>query len=396
MNKKAFPVFLAFLCMGFGDVVSPLTSLLQQTYDLSNLTAAFVTFMGFIMFGILSIPLGIYQDRKGKKHVLFLGLLIALLGLIMPMAGSFNSFILILFGLLLLGAGAAFLQVSGNPVMRDVSAEGNYSRNLSFGQFIKAIGSVSGALIPILAVALWGGSWRILFPIYAAIMFITLLIIYFTSIEEEQYEDTEPASFKSCFSLFLGNRFVLLMTVGIFLYVGAEVCMSSRLPNYLHHAFNFNLEELGLFGTLFFFFFLMVGRFLGGVILNWMQAKRFLIVTSCIALLSTIALFFAPTRISAFIVISIIGLSFANIFPLIFSITIDAMPERNNEISGLMITAIIGGAFVPLVFGAVADGFTLLAGFIVPFCCILYVVFIAIRTKVLTINTPTSTRNEPV
>src|SRR5699024_2063773 len=111
MNKKAFPVLLAFLCMGFGDVVSPLTSLLQQTYALSNLMAGFVTFMGFIMFGILSIPLGVYQDRKGKKHVLLLGLLIALFGLIMPMLGQFDSFILILFGLLLLGAGAAFLQV---------------------------------------------------------------------------------------------------------------------------------------------------------------------------------------------------------------------------------------------------------------------------------------------
>jgi fucose permease len=367
--------------MGFGDVVSPLTSLLQQSYDLSNLMAGFVTFMGFIMFGILSIPLGIFQDRKGKKFVLLLGLLIALLGLIMPMAGSFNSFILILFGLLLLGTGAAFLQVSGNPVMRDVSAVGNYSRNLSFGQFIKAIGSVSGAVIPILAVAYWGKDWRVVFPIYSVIILITLLIIYFTPIKEELYDDVEPASFKSCFTLFFRNKFVFFMTVGIFLYVGAEVCMSSRLPNYLHHIFNFDLKELGLFGTLFFFLFLMIGRLLGGVILNWMEARKFLIITASIALLSNIALFFVPTRISGFIVIAIIGLSFANIFPLIFSITIDTLPERNNEISGLMVTAIIGGALVPLVFGAVADGFTLLSGFIVPLVCILYVLVISVLTK---------------
>jgi fucose permease len=388
MNKKTLPIFLAFLCMGFGDVISPLTSLLQQTYHLSNLLAGFVTFMGLIMFGVLSIPLGIYQDKKGKKHVLLWGLLIALGGLVMPLAGRFSSFILILFGLLLLGAGAAFLQVSGNPVMRDVSAEGNYSRNLSFGQFIKAIGSVSTSLLPILAVIYWNATWRILFPIYSAILLVTLVIIYFTPVKETQYEGSELATFRSCFELLLKNKFVLLMTLGIFLYVGAEVCMSSRLPSYLQHVFNFNLDKLGLFGTLFFFFFLMVGRLLGGIILNWIAARKFLIVTACIALLSNAALFFAPTRISAFIVISIIGLSFANIFPLIFSITIDALPERDNEISGLMITAIIGGAFVPLIFGAVADGFTLMAGFIVPFCCILYVIFVSVRTKISLVNMP--------
>src|SRR5699024_1372066 len=143
VSKKTLPIFLAFLCMGFGDVVGPLTSLLQQEYELSNFLAGFVTFMGFIMFGLLSVPLGIYQDRKGKKHVLLLGLLTALLGLVLPLVASFSSFVLILCGLLLLGTGATMLQVSGNPVMRDVSAEGKYSRNLSFGQFIKAIGSLS-------------------------------------------------------------------------------------------------------------------------------------------------------------------------------------------------------------------------------------------------------------
>jgi len=379
VSKKTLPIFLAFLCMGFGDVVGPLTSLLQQEYELSNFLAGFVTFMGFIMFGLLSVPLGIYQDRKGKKHVLLLGLLTALLGLVLPLVASFSSFVLILCGLLLLGTGATMLQVSGNPVMRDVSAEGKYSRNLSFGQFIKAIGSLSGALIPLLAVNYWGTDWRILFPIYSAIMFVALLVIYFTPVHETDYEDSEPASFASCLNLFFRNKFVFMMVLGIFLYVGAEVSMSARLPNYLQHQFNVNLEEFGLWGTLFFFLFLMIGRFLGGVILNWMDPKKFLTLTATVAALASGALFLAPTQILGFIAISVIGLAFANIFPLIFSITVDAMPDRSNEISGLMVTAIIGGAIVPLAFGALADVFTLMAGFIVPLLCILYVLFVAIN-----------------
>lgn len=390
MNKKTLPIFLAFLCMGFGDVVGPLTSLLQQDYQLSNFLAGFVTFMGFIMFGVLSVPLGIYQDRKGKKHVLLLGLFTALLGLVLPLVANFSSFMLILGGLLLLGTGATMLQVSGNPVMRDVSAEGNYSRNLSFGQFVKAIGSLSGALIPLVAVNYWGADWRILFPIYSAIMAVALVIIYLTPVHEQQHEDSEPASFRSCMQLLFKNKFVLLMVGGIFLYVGAEVTMSARLPNYLQYQFGVNLEEFGLWGTLFFFIFLMIGRFLGGVILNWISPKKFLRITAIVSALAIGALFLAPTQIIGFVAISTIGLAFANIFPLIFSITVDSMPERSNEISGLMVTAIIGGAFVPLIFGAIADGFSLMAGFIVPLLCIIYVVFVAMNLNRFKTVTQTS------
>ena len=378
MRIKTFPIFLSFLCMGFGDVVAPLTSQLQNEYNLPNLIAGMVTFMGFLMFGLLSVPLGIYQDRKGKKHVLLLGLVAAFLGLILPIIGNYSSFILLLGALLLLGTGATMLQVSGNPVMRDVSAEGKYSRNLSFGQFFKAIGSLSGALLPLLAANYWGKDWKILFPVYAVAILVTMLLVSVTRIKEKNVEDSEPATFSSCFSL-LRNPYVLLMVMGIFLYVGAEVCMSSRLPNYLQEKFDFDIQKLGLMGTMFFFLALMTGRFLGGVILNWMSPKKFLLITTVISLLALAALFIAPTQTFAFAVIFIIGLGFANVFPLIFSITIDAMPQRSNEISGLMITAIIGGAFVPLLFGALADIFTLMAGFIVPILCLIYILTVSLK-----------------
>ena len=233
--------------MGFGDVSGPLTSQLQSDFSLSNFEAGLVTFMAFIMFGLLSVPMGLFQDRKGRKHVLLLGLFAALIGMILPIIGKYESFILILGGLLFMGTGATLLQVAGNPIMRDVSPEGKYSRNLSFGQFVKAIGSLSGSLIPIVAARYWGLDWKILFPIY------------------------------------------------------------------------------------------------GGVILNWLSPKRFLIFTSILSILGIAGLFIVPSQILAFVFIFIIGLGFANIFPLIFSMTVDALPERSNEISGLMVTAIIGG-----------------------------------------------------
>jgi len=193
----ATPIFLAFFCMGFGDVAGPLTGLVKEEFHLSNAMAQLIPFMGFVMFGLLSLPMGIYQDRKGKKFILMLGLILALVGLVLPIIGNFSTFSLLLLSILLLGAGAATLQVAGNPIMRDVSPEGKYSRNLSLGQFVKAIGSLSSALIPLLAVAYWNLDWKILFPIYSAFLLLTLVILSMMRIPRPLTEATSAATFKS-------------------------------------------------------------------------------------------------------------------------------------------------------------------------------------------------------
>ena len=375
--KKTAPIYFVFLCMGFGDVVGPLTSQVQNEYQLTNFSAGLVTFMGFIMFGLLSIPLGIFQDRKNKKLILMLGLAAAFIGLIIPVLGNFSSFAVLLSALLLLGTGATFLQVAGNPIMRDVSPEGKFSRNLSFGQFVKAIGSLSGALIPLIAVNYWDLDWKILFPIYAVAVLIALIYVKLTPIKEQKDANSKPASLSSSLKL-LSNPYVLTMVIGIFLYVGAEVSMSAKLPNYLENKFDIDIQKFGLWGTLFFFLTLMIGRFAGGVVLNWFKPKSFLITSSILSILGIVLMFLAPTTVIGFIAIALIGLGFANIFPLIFSITIDKLPERANEISGLMVTAIIGGAVMPLIFGIVADSFSLMSGFIVTALSIGYILIISL------------------
>ncbi|MGC4056110.1 MAG: MFS transporter [Paludibaculum sp.] len=138
MRLRTLPVFLAFLAMGFADAVGPFVSLAKNEFQLSNSVASLIPFVGFSMFGLLSVPVGLLQDKKGKKFVLMMGLLVALLGLLNASIGL-GSFAQFLVTVMLVGAGAAILQVAGNPIMRDVSEEGKYARNLSLGQFIKAI-----------------------------------------------------------------------------------------------------------------------------------------------------------------------------------------------------------------------------------------------------------------
>ncbi|MDL2262531.1 MFS transporter, partial [Bacteroidales bacterium OttesenSCG-928-I21] len=336
-NKKAVvPIMLAFLIMGFGDVVGPMVSLVKDSFGVSNFLAQLLTFSGFIMFGILSVPMGIYQDKKGKKHTLLIGLSIAFFGLIIPIIGGMYGkinigentnflFYIILFSVLLLGAGATILQVSGNPVMRDVSSEGKYASNLSFAQSIKAIGSSLGFLLPPLAAMYLDLDWTILFPIYSILVLLTLIWISNIKIEEKKLDGEKSASLKSCLTL-LKNKFVLVMVLGIFLYVGAEVSMSSQIPILMKDAFG--IENFGLWISWSLFFLpILIGRFIGSAILRILQPKIFLTISALLAI-SGIALMFIGNQYSAFAGIILIGFGFSNIFPLIFSITIDKHPER--------------------------------------------------------------------
>jgi FHS family L-fucose permease-like MFS transporter len=374
---KSTPVFLAFLAMGFGDAVGPFVGLARQDFSLSNFAAQLIAFTGFIMFGILSVPLSLYQDRKGKRSVLLLGLAVMLVGLLIPTIGGFSTFPAFLFMVLLLGAGATTLQVAGNPLMRDVSPEGKYSRNLSLAQFVKAIGSLSGSLIPVIAARAFGVSWRIIFPVYSVAVFVTLLAALVFLPRTSRDAPHQTATLRSCLAL-LKNGYVAMMVLAIFLYVGAEVSVSSSIPLYLKDRYGLDVARTGLLGTGLFFAALTIGRFSGSVVLSWMKPKTFYLITCLVSIAGLLGLF-APSPTAVAVSFFVIGLGFANIFPLVFSIAVDSRPQDTNPLSGLMVTAIVGGAFLPPLMGLLSDAsHSVQVGFLVPLLAIVYITWVAV------------------
>jgi fucose permease len=377
MRFRTLPVFLAFLAMGFGDAVGPFVGLAKNEFQLSNTVATLIPFVGFSMFGLLSVPFGVFQDKRGKKLVLIMGLSVILVGLLNASFGL-NSFARFLLTVLLVGAGAAILQVAGNPIMRDVSSPGKYSRNLSLGQFVKAIGSLSGPVIPVVAARYFGASWKVIFPIYAVAILITLLAVAALRVDRKEPEH-KAATLASCLAL-LKNGYVLAMVAAIFLYVGAEVCVSAGIPLYLKERFDIDINRVGLLGTGLFFMALTIGRLSGGVILNWMAPRKFFLLT-CAASVAGLLGLWVPDRTVAVASFFLAGLGFANIFPLVFSLAVESLPERANELSGLMVTAIVGGAFLPPLMGLAADHATVQIGFLVPLAAILYVTGTAVANR---------------
>lgn len=374
MKLRTTPVILAFIAMGFADAVGPFVSLAKNEFQLSNTVANLIPLVGFSMFGLLSIPMGIFQDRRGKKTVLMIGLLVTLFGLLNASFGldSFGRFLLTV---LLSGSGAAILQVAGNPIMRDVSEPGKYSRNLSLAQFAKAIGSLSGPMIPVLAAKYFGADWKVIFPIYAVALLITVLAVAGLKVDEKK-SDHAAATLGSCLAL-LKNGYVLAMVMAIFFYVGAEVSVSASIPLYLKERFDIDINKVGLLGTGLFFTALTIGRFSGGVLMNWMSPRKFFLITCAVSILGLLGLYL-PNQTLAIASFFVVGLGFANIFPLVFSLAVETMPEHTNELSGLMVTAIVGAAFVPPITGLMADRTSVELSFLVPLAAILYITWTAV------------------
>ena len=382
-------VFFVFLAMGFGDAAGQLVSVVEKAFNVTPFTASLVSLSGMIMFGVLSVPTGVWQSKIGKKKMLTIGLILFLAGAVLPIL-AFN-FPIILLAVLLMGAGATILQVSGNPLIRDVSDEGKYSSMLSFAQSLKAIGTLSTSLILVLiGTSLMKYGWfsftpeggetidmgfRILFPIFAVVLLITLVMVVMFVPSNVSKSDEKPTTLANCIRA-LGNPFILMMFLAIFFYCGAEASMFNRIPSILSE----NTNVTPAMGNIVLIISLFVGRFLGGVILQKMSAKKFLGITVAISIIGNLLLFLPYNAFTTWLSFILIGIGFANIFPLIFSICVDHKPEMSNEISGLMTTAIVGAAIVPLLTGAMA-GVGIRYAFIVPLCCLAYLCFVTARVS---------------
>ena len=382
-------VFFVFLAMGFGDAAGQLVSVVEKAFNVTPFTASLVSLSGMIMFGVLSVPTGVWQSKIGKKKMLTIGLILFLAGAVLPIL-AFN-FPIILLAVLLMGAGATILQVSGNPLIRDVSEEGKYSSMLSFAQSLKAIGTLSTSLILVLiGTSLMKYGWfsftpesgetidmgfRILFPIFAVVLLITLVMVVVFVPSNVSKSDEKPTTLGNCIRA-LGNPFILMMFLAIFFYCGAEASMFNRIPSILSE----NTSVTPAMGNIVLIISLFVGRFLGGVILQKMSAKKFLGITVAVSIIGNLLLFLPYNAFTTWMSFILIGIGFANIFPLIFSICVDHKPEMSNEISGLMTTAIVGAAIVPLFTGAMA-GVGIRYAFIVPLCCLAYLCFVTARVS---------------
>ena len=370
---RVLPVFIAFYCMGFVDIVGTAVKMAADDLALNATTSQFLTFMIFIWFFVFSIPTGIIQDQVGKKNMVLISLVVTLLAMIVPFL-FYNYFVLIV-SFALLGIGNTIIQVSLNPLLYEVSPKGSYSSNMSFSQFIKSLAAFFGPLLTVFF-ANKLGDWKYIFLLYAGLSVLSMVWLYLTPVTEIKSEG-KPASFASCFRL-LGNSYILVMVLGIFIVVGLDVGMNTGIPRFLgkfHLTSDQEVKSISIY-----IFALMASRFIGALILKKLSSSLFLQLSSMLTLAGLFLLVVSGDPMLSKTAIFLVGFGSANIFPLIFSLSIEKMPERSNEIAGLMIMAISGGAVFPFLMGVVIDNIGVTAGILFLLLISLYLGVVSLRS----------------
>jgi len=363
---KALPVLFGFFVMGFVDVVGISTSYVKQDFGLSDTLSNLLPAMVFLWFAIFSVPTGMLMNKLGRKNTVLLSMFFTLLALLVPLIAY--NFVAILIAFALLGIGNTILQVSLNPLVSNIVSKEQLTSSLTLGQFIKAIAAFMGPILAGFAASSLG-NWKLMFPIFAAITIMSSLWLWFTSVEREA-EVAETTSFKAAFSL-LGDKTILFLFLGILFVVGVDVGMNTATPKFLMERTGMTLETAGL-GTSLYFAARTAGALIGAILLAKISAKKFFQVSMILAVVALVAMIPMKNTIGILVMVAIIGFTIANVFSIIFSIAIQKLPSRANEISGLMVMGIAGGAIFPLLMGVMSDKMGQTGGLLVIFACMIY------------------------
>lgn len=355
-NKTIYivPVMFCFFAMGFVDLVGIASNYVKEDLALNDSTANILPSLVFFWFLIFSVPTGMLMNRIGRKNTVLLSLLVTLASLIMPLIDE--SFAVMLVAFSLLGIGNALMQTSLNPLISSIISGKHLASTLTFGQFIKAIASF---LAPYLA--MWGATaampsfgfgWKVLFAIYLVVGIAATLLLWATPIDEGGQRDS-ASGFADCLRL-LGKPVVLLSFVGIMCHVGIDVGSNTTAPKILMERLGMTLNEAA-FATSLYFIFRTVGCLTGSFILRVMNHRAFFTVSIVMMALSMAGLAFGTTEAVLYTAIALVGYGNSNVFSLVYSQALLSVPDRQNEVSGLMIMGLFGGTVFPLLMGFAAD-----------------------------------------
>ncbi|WP_308552094.1 MFS transporter [uncultured Mediterranea sp.] len=350
---RLIPVMLCFFAMGFVDLVGIASNYVKADLGLNDSQANIFPSLVFFWFLIFSVPTGMLMNRIGRKRTVLLSLIVTAVSLLLPLFGDGYGLMLCSFSLL--GIGNALMQTSLNPLLSNIISGDRLASSLTFGQFVKAIASFLAPYI-----AMWGATqaiptfglgWRVLFPIYMVVAVIAILWLSSTPIEEEKPD--KASSFADCLRL-LGQPFILLCFIGIVCHVGIDVGTNTTAPKLLMERVGLTLEEAG-FATSLYFIFRTAGCLLGTFILQHLSARRFLGISVACMLIAMVGLLVSDAHYIIYVCIALIGFGNSNVFPIIFAQALTAVPNKKNEVSGLMIMGLFGGTVFPLLMGVASD-----------------------------------------
>lgn len=376
---------------------------LKATFSLNYTEAMLIQFCFFAAYFIMSLPSGKIVEKIGYKRGIVIGLVTAGVGcLFFYPAAAMRSYPLFLLALFILASGITLLQVAANPYVTILGKPQTASSRLNLTQAFNSLGTtiapyLGSLLILSIAVkttdelknmsvsdlslyqAAQASAVQVPYLFLAAALFVIAAIFFLIKLPE-----VEAATASSDFAADLAEnngksaweyKHLVMGAIGIFVYVGAEVSIGSFLVNYLGHQDIVGLSEFDA-GKMVSFYWggAMVGRFLGSALQRRIKPGTLLAFNAAAAALLVILSMFTFGNFAMWSIL-LVGLFNSIMFPTIFSLAIAGLGKHTGQGSGILCMAIVGGAIIPVIQGAIADSIGIHHAFILPVICYMFILY---------------------
>ena len=334
--------------------------------------AAFLPFSFFLAYGVMSIPSGFLVEYLGEKKVMILAFLISSIG---ALAFSINpSYSLYILSLFLIGSGMAMLQVSINPLLRNIGGEKEFAFNSVLGQLFFGLASfISPLIYSYLIISLSFGNepsnylilflknitfpnlrWVSLYWIFAVVSFFMCVTLIFTNFPEKKKPGRENKEKINNYLTIIKNPMVILYFFGIFSYVGLEQGVANWISKFLELYHSIDPQILGAKIISYFWGLMTLGTISGLFLLKLIDSRKILIFFTSASIISLLLAVFGSLKVSL-ISFPLIGFFISTMWSIIISLALNSTSKDHGAFSGILVSGIIGGAVIPLIIGILAD-----------------------------------------
>ncbi len=391
-NGLLWIFFAAYFTFGIVlNVVGVIIPVLIKQYHLSLFAGGLLAFAFYISFGVCSIPAGLAADRIGSKPVVLAGIFLMGAGCgAIPWASGYVAITILAF---VIGAGIALLETAGNSLVELLDCRENYHRNLTLTIGFCGIGAFAGPFC-LSFLQEHGETWQRLYAGYAVLCAILLVLLLLSHFPEQVNAAKEQLRVREIIKL-LKHPIAITYFFAVFFYVGAEVGTASWIVKFFQQVHglgaervsnasqNFlirNLPALPVLTVSLFWGLQALGRLTSGPGIHKLGARSMLRLYAIGALTSLVIAILSPTGWAVF-GFSACGFFTSVLITLLFSGAIHSFSQSQGAISGLLVTASMGGAVIPPLVGLTADHLGLQIAMTIPALCFVYVLVVSIVGK---------------
>ena len=383
-------VFLIFFVISFlTNILGPLIPDIITAFDLSLGLAGFLPFAFFVAYGVTSIPAGMLLERYREKPVMIAAFACAFAGSLL--FASKPAYEIALVSLFLIGIGMTLLQVAINPLLRVAGGEEHFAANSVAAQLVFGGASFVSPFVYSYVVthrtslAPRALPWVALYWVFAAVTLLMIVVIAAIRLPRYELADEEKIGPWSAHRELLRRPVVRLYFLAIFCYVGTEQGIANWISKFLATYHGFNPQTDGARAVALFWGLMTVGCALGLLLLKLFDSRKVLIGFAAAAIVALTAALAGGAELSYAAFVSL-GFFLSVMWSVIFSLALNSVERHHGSFSGILCTAIVGGAFVSLAVGWLGEHVGLRAGLLLLYATLGYIFSIGFWAKPLVDN----------